>query len=137
MQKKWRLLSTDRLWRRHITPEDVDSVYARCIEKLRQSISERKRMLPEGSARHAVLDRLESLADEALMEDLFSSAHPNPERIDCPLRDVLVALARRERPIGDPAYDHLAKCSPCWVEVRDLKQTADIDLHPPQPIART
>jgi hypothetical protein len=36
----------------------------------------------------------------------------------------LVALARRERPIGDPAYDHLSECSPCYLEVRALKETA-------------
>jgi hypothetical protein len=38
----------------------------------------------------------------------------------------LVALARRERPIGDPAYDHLSECSPCYLEVRALKQVADL-----------
>jgi hypothetical protein len=31
-------------------------------------------------------------------------------------------LARRELPIGDPAYDHFAKCSPCYQELRTLQQ---------------
>jgi hypothetical protein len=59
------------------------------------------------------------------IDEVFGRAHPNPERIGCPSHDVLVALARRERPMGDPAYGHLAECSPCYLEVRVLKQTAD------------
>jgi hypothetical protein len=49
----------------------------------------------------------------------------NPDRIGSPPHDVLVALARRERPIGDPAYDHLSECSPCYLEVRALNEAAD------------
>ena len=30
------------------------------------------------------------------------------------LRKLLTGLARRELPIGDPPYDHIAKCSPCY-----------------------
>jgi hypothetical protein len=126
MPNKSRLLSIRRLWRRRLTAKDVDETYARCIKTIRQLIRERISVVPEGSARRATLERLEGLSDEALLDDLFSSGNPNPERRGCPSRDVLVALARKERPIGDPAYDHLAKCSPCWVEVRDLKQTADV-----------
>jgi hypothetical protein len=33
-----------------------------------------------------------------------------------------VSLSRRERKIGDPAYDHLFKCSPCYQEFRALQQ---------------
>ncbi|WP_410971883.1 hypothetical protein, partial [Salmonella sp. SAL4445] len=33
-----------------------------------------------------------------------------------------MSLSRRELPIGDPAYDHLSKCSPCYQEVRALQQ---------------
>jgi hypothetical protein len=33
-----------------------------------------------------------------------------------------VSLSRRELPIGDPAYDHLSKCSPCYQEFRALQQ---------------
>jgi hypothetical protein len=35
----------------------------------------------------------------------------------------LIALSRRERPIGDPAYEHLLKCSPCYREFRALQQS--------------
>jgi hypothetical protein len=125
MQNKWRLFPR-RLWRRRLTPEDVDQFYTLSVEKIRQLIKERMSALPQGSARRATLVRLEDLSDDALVDDLFSSGHPNPTRRGCPSRDVLVALARKERPIGDPAYDHVANCSPCWVEVRDLKQTADV-----------
>jgi hypothetical protein len=35
---------------------------------------------------------------------------------------VLISLARRERPIGDPAYDHLKECSPCYLEGRAIQE---------------
>jgi hypothetical protein len=60
------------------------------------------------------------------IDEVFGRAHPNPERIGCPSHEVLVALARRERPMGDPAYGHLAECSPCYLEMRALKETADL-----------
>jgi hypothetical protein len=56
------------------------------------------------------------------MDLLFGRAHPNPTREGCPSRDLLVSLSRRELPIGDPAYDHFAKCSPCYQELRTLQQ---------------
>ena len=74
------------------------------------------------SHQHNDLARLRR-ADE--IDEVFGRANPNPERIGCPSHDVLVALARRERPISDRTYDHLTECSPCYVEVRALKEAAD------------
>jgi hypothetical protein len=56
------------------------------------------------------------------MDLLLGRAHPNPTREGCPPRDLLVSLSRHELPIGDPAYDHLSKCSPCYQEFRALQQ---------------
>ena len=56
------------------------------------------------------------------MDLLLGRAHPNPARQGCPPRELLVSLSRRELPIGDPAYDHLSKCSPCYQEFRALQQ---------------
>lgn len=56
------------------------------------------------------------------IDEVFSRANPNPERIGCPPREVLVGLARRARPLGDPGYEHLAECSPCYREFRALQQ---------------
>jgi len=56
------------------------------------------------------------------MDLLFGRAHPNPTREGCPSADLLKRLARRELPIGDPAYDHFAKCSPCYQELRAIQQ---------------
>lgn len=55
------------------------------------------------------------------IDKVLGQANPNPTRAGCPPRDVLIALARRERPIGDPAYEHLTKCSPCYREFRALQ----------------
>src|SRR5687767_8184088 len=56
------------------------------------------------------------------MDLLFGRAHPNPMREGCPPPELLRRLARRELPIDDPAYDHFAKCSPCYQELRALQQ---------------
>jgi hypothetical protein len=56
------------------------------------------------------------------MDLLFGRAHPNPTREGCPPAEMLTRLARRELPIGDPAYDHFAKCSPCYQELRAIQQ---------------
>src|SRR5262249_26449677 len=55
---------------------------------------------------------------------VFSRANPNPQRVGCPSRDVIVALARREISVDDPAWHHLAECSPCYREMRALQQAA-------------
>lgn len=55
------------------------------------------------------------------LDEVLGRANPNPDRIGCPPRDTLVELARRTRPMDDPAYQHLLKCSPCYVEVRALQ----------------
>ena len=56
------------------------------------------------------------------IDELFARANANPARIGCPSRDLLLALARKQQPIGDPAYEHLAKCSPCYREMRQIQQ---------------
>ena len=56
------------------------------------------------------------------MDLLLGRAHPNPAREGCPPRALLVSLSRRELPIGDPAYEHFSKCSPCYQELRALQQ---------------
>jgi hypothetical protein len=57
------------------------------------------------------------------IDELFGRANPNPTRVGCPPREVLVALARRKRLIGDPAYEHLTKCSPCYLDVRTIQES--------------
>ena len=56
------------------------------------------------------------------IDEILSRANPNPERIGCPSRDTLVELARRAPPLGDPAYEHLLKCSPCYRDFTALKE---------------
>lgn len=63
------------------------------------------------------------------LDEAFRGANPNPTRQGCPSHDVLVALARRERPIEDPAYEHLLDCSPCYVEVRDMQRAHLMTMH--------
>jgi hypothetical protein len=55
-------------------------------------------------------------------DELFGRGYPNPDRVGCPSRTDLIALARRHRPIGDPAYDHIKECSPCYLEGRAIQE---------------
>lgn len=54
---------------------------------------------------------------------LFACGNPNPEREGCPSRRALAAMARRRFPIDDRRYEHLARCSPCFCELRGIQQT--------------
>jgi hypothetical protein len=56
------------------------------------------------------------------IDEVFSRANPNPDRVGCPPRETLVRLARRQQPLADPAYEHLAKCSPCFQQFRALQE---------------
>ena len=71
------------------------------------------------------------------IDEVFSRANPNPDRIGCPPRDTLVRLAQRQQPIGDPAYEHLAKCSPCYREFRELQEAAPVSTTPSRAPSRT
>jgi hypothetical protein len=56
------------------------------------------------------------------IDEVLSRANPNPERIGCPPRDMLIGLARRAPPLGDPACEHLVKCSPGYREFTALQE---------------
>ena len=62
------------------------------------------------------------LAHPTEFDELFGRGYPNPDRVGCPSRSDLIALARRKRPIGDPAYDHIKECSPCYLEGRAIQE---------------
>jgi hypothetical protein len=68
------------------------------------------------------------LAHPTEADELFGRAYPNPDRVGCPSREVLVSLARRERPIDDPAYDHIKECSPCYLEGRAIQEADALQL---------
>lgn len=59
---------------------------------------------------------------DSAMDEVFAYANPNPERTGCPSDEVLQQLASRQRPIADPAYEHLAQCSPCYRTFRAFQR---------------
>lgn len=61
------------------------------------------------------------------IDEIFGRANPNPTREGCPPRDELIALSRRQRPIGDLGYVHLTRCSPCYLEVRALQEARTVE----------
>ena len=56
------------------------------------------------------------------LDYLFANASPNPNREGCPSRDELVRVSRLETPMGDAAYTHIVRCSPCFREMRALQR---------------
>lgn len=64
-----------------------------------------------------------SFTPKSEVDQLFGRANPNPNRVGCPSRDVLLELARNTRPLNDPGYAHLRNCSPCYLEVRAIQES--------------
>jgi hypothetical protein len=58
------------------------------------------------TSRRGPFDSSDFIGDE--IDALFGAALANRDRMECPPRDVLSSRSRHERPIDDPAYEHLA-----------------------------
>ena len=56
--------------------------------------------------------------------DYVEAAYPNPDRIGCPGRKRLEALARHKSPLADDINDieHVVNCSPCFVEYHTIRR---------------
>ncbi len=59
----------------------------------------------------------------AAVREEAATAYPNPERVDCPGREVLEAIARgrMDRAEAKAHYSHITHCSPCWSEYREIR----------------
>ena len=60
------------------------------------------------------------LPDDALLDTIYSSVEPNPDRLGCPTREALREIAMRTRPLSDPSWDHVMDCAPCRIDVREM-----------------
>lgn len=60
------------------------------------------------------------LPDDVLLDTIYSSVEPNPDRVGCPPREMLRELAVRKRPLSDPLWDHVMQCAPCRIDVREM-----------------
>jgi hypothetical protein len=56
------------------------------------------------------------------IDEVFARANPNPTRMGCPGKDVLQSAAQKALPIDHPVFEHLAGCSACYQEFRQLQQ---------------
>ena len=118
-----------RIFRRQLTAEQVDEIYASAIDKIRCWISEKVSTLPAGSANRALLEKLQHLPPEKAFDELLSRSYPNPERVGCPPYRILMELGTRTRSLDDPWYEHIAHCHPCSTELRTLVRS----YMPPDP----
>ena len=67
------------------------------------------------------LSKTEDRALQSALESVVLTAFPNPERKDCPGRETLRAIARKRLPMRDPVGDHVARCSPCFRELQEIR----------------
>ena len=71
-----------------------------------------------------------------LLEEFFSEAFPNPDRIGCPDEDAMQALAENGPAPNDPVLLHIASCSDCYREYRHIRrEDAERKAELPQPSA--
>jgi hypothetical protein len=99
------------------------------VQHVRQILTEQASRAAPGSPEQHRLHQKLALPDDALLDDLYSHIHPNPDRVGCPPRSVLIDLAQRTRPLTDPWWAHLLECAPCRIDVRTLS--------PPRPAPST
>ena len=90
------------------------------VLKLRTLIREKATQARPGSPERYRLQEMLELPDDALLDTIYSSAEPNPDRIGCASREALYELAVRKRPMSDPLWDHVMECAPCRTDVREM-----------------
>lgn len=57
---------------------------------------------------------------EDFVNELFGRGNPNPRRVGYLSRHTVIAVARKERDMGDRGYEHVAECSACYREFRAI-----------------
>ena len=90
------------------------------VQKLRTLIKEKATQAPSGSPEQYRLQEMLELSDDALLDTIYSSVEPNPDRVGCPPREALRELAVRRRPLSDPLWDHVMECGRCRTDVREM-----------------
>ena len=90
------------------------------VQKLRMVLTEKAAQALSGSPEQYRLQEMLELSDNALLDAIYSSVEPNPDRVGCPPREALRELARRTRSLNDPLWDHVMECAPCRIDVREM-----------------
>ena len=71
-------------------------------------------------------DKLSRREDRALLKalrELTRTRFPNPDRKNCPGTPVLHAIAMKRISMLDSAHEHVARCSPCFNELMEIRRT--------------
>ena len=56
-------------------------------------------------------------------ETIVHRDFPNPQRVDCPGREILLKLAQQpEDSQVAPILAHVRRCAPCFDELKDLRK---------------
>jgi hypothetical protein len=80
-------------------------------------------MKPFGSQRDTILSGVTEERFLGATREYARSAYPNPDRLGCPERSTLEAIARRKHPPASDEIDHITTCSPCFIEYELIRKT--------------
>ena len=69
--------------------------------------------------------RVRSFSDD--VDEILSHTNPHPGRVGCPCEETPIPLARKDLRLDHPAYEHLTRCSPFYVEFRSLAESTLAD----------
>jgi hypothetical protein len=100
---------------------------ARKISELQSEARPHKRFSSTPITDRGILLRACIMESEKELLDAFDRVvhedFPNPQRIACPGRDVLLKLAQRPADTQfAPLLAHIRQCAPCFDELKDLRQ---------------
>lgn len=62
---------------------------------------------------------------DRLVDEIFSNANPNCDRSGCLSAVTLFELANRGRDLGDPGWEHIRTCSPCYREFVAMRENGE------------
>lgn len=58
-------------------------------------------------------------------ERIVHKSFPNPQRVDCPGREILLKLAQQSEDCQvAPILAHIRQCAPCFDELKELRPRA-------------
>jgi len=93
----------------------------RLYQRLERTVSRRQLELL-ALPRHLMAEGPDGFQPESVIDIVFGHGTPNPDRVGCCSEAELIEFANRRRPIGDPGFEHIMNCSPCYRRLRTLQR---------------
>jgi hypothetical protein len=93
----------------------------RLYQRLERAIS-RRQMELLALPPHSVAEGPDGFQPESVLDVVFGHGAPNPDRVGCCSEAELIESANRRRPVGDPGFEHIMNCWPCYRRLRTFQR---------------